>query len=174
MSIKHHLLETPHSFMSRWCYDKRKTCWHARDLQCQMTSQFAVLFIITCHWPATLTAVSKPHAGQVERLFQQKPGASLQKQGDRAGGREAAGKAFLIAPLALQPWTKHFTLCASLLIVHVNRAHKLSSIIASPHHTPECSGELLATDSCRPVCLQAFPEIFCDFAGYIICHNRSH
>lgn len=51
MSIKCHLLEIPHSFLSRWYQGQRKAFWHVGKLHRQIMSQFTVLFIIKCWQP---------------------------------------------------------------------------------------------------------------------------
>lgn len=125
-----------------------------------------------------LTAVSRLHAGQAERLSPQKPVALLQKQRDVLRGWEVEGQAFLIAALAFEPWAKHLPLNASLLIVHVNRTH--TRCLLSTHqlwaHTrifwwafrnwflQACMFANFVNDN---------PETFCSFVGCVICHNHS-
>lgn len=155
MSIKHHLLEIPHRFMSRWCRGKEETCWHAWDLRCQVTSQLAVLFITKFHWPANLSAVSEFRVGQ----GQTEARGFIAETGDVLGGREAAsgGVSYGCFASATLGETRS-PLCLSAYC-SCKQNTQLSSVMANPDRTPGSSGKLLERDPSRHFCLQTFSRM---------------
>lgn len=94
--------------MSRWCYDKGKTCWHAWDLGCQMTSQLAVLFIIKRHWPAQWLLSASSTLVKWRACFNRSQWHRYRNR-DPLGGWEVEGEAFLIAALAFSILGKALT-----------------------------------------------------------------